>query len=215
MEGAFGAGRSGTEFSLKGFFSQPRTIVRLLCLLFALITSGCLIDEGYVNSPGRTTLKCVFNDNASTCHYGLAVGIIAILVAFVFLIVDTRFPQLSSVQERKYFVLGDLMLAGALSFLWFIGFCVLTNQWSKTYNVTALKIVVSSAQAVIAFSFFSIISWCVQTALAWQRYQLGAHFGDEYTDPSGEGPQVPGSSYQQSYAEKPGPEQRNDIPQNY
>ena len=47
--------------------------------------------------------------------------------------------------------------AGAWTFLWFICFCVLANQWSRTTDQSIVA--TDAAQAVIAFSFFSIITW--------------------------------------------------------
>lgn len=41
------------------------------------------------------------------------------------------------------------------TFLWFICFCVLANQWSKTTDSNAGD----AARAVVAFSFFSIVTW--------------------------------------------------------
>lgn len=48
--------------------------------------------------------------------------------------------------------------AGLWTFLWFIGFCFLTNQWSWT-RTEEVYIMADSARAAITFSFFSIFSW--------------------------------------------------------
>lgn len=48
--------------------------------------------------------------------------------------------------------------AGLWTFLWFVGFCFLTNQWAWTHDED-VHIVADSARAVITFSFFSIFSW--------------------------------------------------------
>lgn len=48
--------------------------------------------------------------------------------------------------------------AGLWTFLWFVGFCFLTNQWAWTQAQDVL-IGADSARAVITFSFFSIFSW--------------------------------------------------------
>ena len=45
----------------------------------------------------------------------------------------------------------------AWTFLWFICFCVLANQWSKTSKDNIVR--GDAARAVIAFSFFSIPTW--------------------------------------------------------
>lgn len=44
------------------------------------------------------------------------------------------------------------------TFLWFVGFCFLTNQWVATQSQDVL-VGADSARAAITFSFFSIFSW--------------------------------------------------------
>lgn len=44
------------------------------------------------------------------------------------------------------------------TFLWFVGFCFLTNQWAATKKEDVL-VGADSARAAITFSFFSIFSW--------------------------------------------------------
>lgn len=44
------------------------------------------------------------------------------------------------------------------TFLWFVGFCFLTNQWVAT-NPQDVLVGADSARAAITFSFFSIFSW--------------------------------------------------------
>ena len=52
---------------------------------------------------------------------------------------------------------ADLGFSAFWTFLWFVGFCFLADQWRKspmqTQNVT------NHARAAIAFSFFSIFTW--------------------------------------------------------
>lgn len=49
--------------------------------------------------------------------------------------------------------------AGVWSFLWFVGFCFLTNQWQRTTPGPGTAQAGDAARAAIAFSFFSILSW--------------------------------------------------------
>lgn len=44
------------------------------------------------------------------------------------------------------------------TFLWFVGFCFLTNQWAAT-KPEDVHVGADSARAAITFSFFSIFSW--------------------------------------------------------
>lgn len=49
---------------------------------------------------------------------------------------------------------------GAWTFLFFVGFCFLANQWSETTaDELPLNQGADAARAAIAFSFFSIITW--------------------------------------------------------
>lgn len=59
---------------------------------------------------------------------------------------------------------------GFMSFMWFITFCYLANEWRKT----ALENVgVHKVQASIAFAFFSIITWAMMCLLNYLRYRQG------------------------------------------
>lgn len=64
---------------------------------------------------------------------------------------------------------------GAWTFLWFVGFCFLTNQWAATKPEDVL-IGADSARAAITFSFFSIFSW-VGGPRVWGSRAEGAQGG--------------------------------------
>ncbi|KAK4811978.1 hypothetical protein QYF61_022974 [Mycteria americana] len=84
--------------------------------------------------------------------------------------------------------------AGLWTFLWFIGFCFLTNQWAWT-QAKDVHIGADSARAAITFSFFSIFSWGLLIAFAYKRYKMGVEdFSHSYVDPTPEVP-TPYSSY--------------------
>lgn len=55
-------------------------------------------------------------------------------------------------------------LTGFWSFLWFVAFCFLANQWQQTPAIKGASQGVDAARAAIAFSFFSIISWVRKTS---------------------------------------------------
>lgn len=49
---------------------------------------------------------------------------------------------------------------GLWTFLWFVGFCFLANQWQRTTSdKLPLNQGADAARAAIAFSFFSIFTW--------------------------------------------------------
>ncbi|KAL2102050.1 hypothetical protein ACEWY4_003811 [Coilia grayii] len=74
------------------------------------------------------------------------------------------------------------------SFMWFVGFCLLANQWQVSKEEdNPLKEGADAARASITFAFFSIFTWAAQAFLGFQRYKLGADsaiFSQDYADPS-------------------------------
>ncbi|CAL8274849.1 unnamed protein product [Lota lota] len=181
--GAYGASLAGGAFDLVKFLKQPQTITRFLSWIFSIVVFATITAEGYINpSKGQDTV-CMFNKNSSACSYGVTIGVLAFLACVVFCALDAYQPQISNAKERKYIVTGDLAFSGAWTFLWFIGFCVLAHQWANTTDQAGVA--VDAAQAVVAFSFFSIVSWAVLTYLAYRRFGQGVDaFQQEYRDPA-------------------------------
>ncbi|KAM9005163.1 synaptogyrin-2 [Sarcophilus harrisii] len=192
--GAYGAAKAGGSFDLRRFLQQPQVIVRAVCMLFAVVVFSCIIAEGYVNASHSAELHCIFNQNEDACRYGTAIGVLAFLASVFFFVVDVYFPQISNATDRKYLVIGDMIFSAFWTFLWFVGFCFLTNQWAATSS-TAMLMRADSARAAISFSFFSIFSWGLLAALAYQRYKAGVDdFIQNYIDPTPD-PAVPYASY--------------------
>ncbi|XP_056405812.1 synaptogyrin-2 [Hyla sarda] len=191
--GAYGAAKAGGSFNLEDFLKRPETIMRLLSSVFALIVFACILTEGYVSVPD-SLIHCIFNQNIDACHYGVGIGVLAFIGALVFLALDIYFPTVSNINTRKYIVLSDLGFAGLWTFLWFVGFCFLANQWSVT-NPDSYVTGGDGARAAIAFSFFSILSWFPLASLAYKRYKMGVDdFNTNYIDPN-LAPTSPYSSY--------------------
>uniref|UniRef100_A0A8D2DKN5 Synaptogyrin n=1 Tax=Sciurus vulgaris TaxID=55149 RepID=A0A8D2DKN5_SCIVU len=156
--GAYGAAKAGGSFDLRRFLAQPQVVARALSMVFALIVFSCIFGEGYSNTPESPQLYCVFNHNEDACRYGSAIGVLAFLASAFFFVVDIYFPQISNATDRKYLVIGDLLFSALWTFLWFVGFCFLTNQWAAT-KLEDVLVGADSARAAITFSFFSIFSW--------------------------------------------------------
>ncbi|XP_062976246.1 synaptogyrin-2 [Elgaria multicarinata webbii] len=204
--GAYGAAKAGGSFDLWHFLQQPQVVVRLLSAVFALIVFSCIIGEGYMNSHATPDLHCIFNRSEDACRYGIGIGVVAFLACVFFFMVDIYFPQISNTTDRKYLVIADLGFSAIWAFLWFIGFCILTNQWAST-KAEDIIIGADAARASIAFSFFSIFSWGLLIAFALQRYRMGVQdFDHSYVDPA-PGPTQPYSSYpnvsHESYQQPP------------
>uniref|UniRef100_A0A4W4EA97 Synaptogyrin n=1 Tax=Electrophorus electricus TaxID=8005 RepID=A0A4W4EA97_ELEEL len=203
MEGmAYGAGKAGGAFDPFTFFQQPHTILRMVSWLFSLVIFGCIANEGYVNRPDEVVEYCVYNRNQNACNYAVGMGTLAFLCCMAFLALDVHFPQISSVKDRKKAVLADVGVSVFWSFVWFVGFCFLANQWQVAKpEDNPLREGADAARAAITFSFFSIFTWAGQAYLAFQRYKLGADsalFSQDYTDPSQDAAApYRGGSYQQ------------------
>ncbi|XP_051015095.1 synaptogyrin-2 isoform X1 [Acomys russatus] len=182
--GAYGAANAGGSFDLRRFVSQPQVVTRVVSMVLALIVFSCIFGEGYSNTHKSGQLYCVFNQNEDACRYSSAIGVLAFLASAFFLVVDAFFSQISNATDRKYLVIGDLLFSALWTFLWFVGFCFLTNQWAATSSED-VRVGADSARAAITFSFFSIFSWGVLASLAYQRYKVGVDaFIQNYVDPT-------------------------------
>ncbi|KPP60235.1 synaptogyrin-2-like [Scleropages formosus] len=180
--GAYGASLAGGSFDCVAFLKQPQTIVRVLSWVFAIVVFATITGEGYINTSAENA-KCMFNENDGACSYAVFVGVVAFLSCVFFLVLDAYFPQISNAKERKYIVTADLGFSGLWTFLWFICFCYLANQWSHTNKTD--NVIVDAARAVVAFSFFSIITWGLLVFFAVRRYREGVtEFSQNYTDPA-------------------------------
>lgn len=203
---AYGAGKAGGAFDPVTFFQQPHAILRIVNWLFSVVIFGCIANEGYINRPTEEQEYCIFNQNANACNYAVFMGCMCFLCCSGLLALDVRFPQISGVKDRKKTVLADLGVSAFWSFMWFVGFCFLANQWQASKpEDNPLREGGDAARAAITFSFFSIFSWGAQSFLAFQRYKLGADsaiFGD-YADPSQEAAQGPYSAFPGDTVESP------------
>ncbi|KAG9262293.1 synaptogyrin-3-like [Astyanax mexicanus] len=171
--GSYGAGRAGAGLDPLSFAKRPQTVLRLLAWIFSMVVFGSIINEGYVNM-GSERLHCVYNKNADACNYAITIGLVAFLACLFFLGLDIYFPQISSVKDRKRVVLFEMGFSGFWTFLWFVGFCFLANQWSRTsLEELPLEQATDAARAAIAFSFFSILTWAALTACAVQKFLMG------------------------------------------
>ncbi|CAL8273102.1 unnamed protein product [Lota lota] len=195
--GSFGAGRTGSTLDPIAFAKQPQTILRVLSWIFSLVVFASIVNEGYVNM-GSERLHCVFNQNADACNYGVFVGLVGLLACSFFFLLDYKFSSISSVKDRKKAVMLEVGFSGFWAFLYFVSFCFLANQWSRT---TADKLPLNqgadAARAAIAFSFFSILTWVGLTVRAVQKYLLGTDmtlFTSEHMDGSAPAQPYPSNS---------------------
>ncbi|XP_076392089.1 synaptogyrin [Megachile rotundata] len=188
--GAYGGGKAGAPFDPIAFIQRPQVILRAVCLLFAIIVFGCISNKGYIT---RTDGKevCLYNEDHNACNYGIGIGVLAFLASIGFLAGEYLFEQMSSVKTRKHFVLLDLGFSGFWAFLYFVGFCYLTNAWNNSKTPEG-NYGVKNVQSAIAFSFFSIFTWAGCAWFAFQRFKQGT---DAAFAPSYEADPVGGTGY--------------------
>ncbi|XP_028821777.1 synaptogyrin-3-like [Denticeps clupeoides] len=166
-------GRSGAPSSPGTFIRQPRTVLRILAWFFSIAVFAPVVNEGYINS-GSERLHCIFNKSHMACNYAISVGVLTFLATIGLLLLDAWFPQISSVKDRRRIVLLEMLFSGFWTFLWFVGFCFLANQWGQTSPAELpLEQAADAARAAIAFCFFSILIWAALTLLAAQKLLLG------------------------------------------
>ncbi|KAL6261055.1 hypothetical protein P5V15_008581 [Pogonomyrmex californicus] len=189
--GAYGGGKAGAPFDPIAFVQRPQVILRAVCLLFAIIVFGCISSKGYLAEKEGGKEVCLYNGDNNACNYGIGIGVLAFLASIGFLAGEYLFEQMSSVKTRKHFVLLDLGFSGFWSFLYFVGFCYLTNAWNKSKDPEG-GYGVNNVQAAIAFSFFSIFTWAACAWFAFQRFKQGT---DAAFAPSYEADPVGGTGY--------------------
>ena len=185
-----------TDIDFVEFIKQPTTICRLISILFAIVVFGCISADGY--DPLHH--HCIFNKNQDACHYGVAIGVFAFLACLLFLAVDIQFSSISNAGMRKKLVIADLGFSGIWSFLWFVGFCFLADEWRKSSIKSQNQ--TNHARASIAFSFFSVFTWVTLTLMAMKRYRQGDGFQNNY-GPSAHPNEYQGYNSASDYSKSP------------
>ncbi|XP_026729037.1 synaptogyrin [Trichoplusia ni] len=169
--GAYGGGKAGGAFDPQAFIQRPPVIVRAVCWLFSVIVMGCISAKGWRKAPDGKEY-CVYNDDTNACNYGVGISVIAFVASIGFIAGEYLFEQMSSVKTRKHYVLADMGFSAFWAFLYFVGFCYLSNAWGKTDNPPVGT--ANNMQGAIAFCFFSIFAWVACAFFAFQRFRVGA-----------------------------------------
>ncbi|KAL1494948.1 hypothetical protein ABEB36_010449 [Hypothenemus hampei] len=171
--GAYGGGKAGGAFDPVSFVQRPIVLLRIVCWFFAIVVFGCISSQGWQPGPNDKKLICLYNGDTNACNYGVGISVIAFLASMGFLVGEYLFEQMSSVKTRKHYVLADLGFSAFWSFLYFVCFWYLCDQWARS-TPPASGVGTSNVRAAIAFSFFSIFSWAAIAFLAFQRFKQGA-----------------------------------------
>uniref|UniRef100_G1QWL3 Synaptogyrin 4 n=1 Tax=Nomascus leucogenys TaxID=61853 RepID=G1QWL3_NOMLE len=118
-----------------------------------------LLTDGYQNKMESLQLHCILNSNSMACSFAVGAGFLAFLSCLDFLVLHTQETLIAGTRFRLPSILWAVV--------WFVGFCFLANQWQHSPPKEFL-LGSSSAQAAIAFTFFSILVWIFQAYLAFQ-----------------------------------------------
>ncbi|XP_016108813.1 synaptogyrin-2-like [Sinocyclocheilus grahami] len=120
---------------------------------------------------------------------------------------------LSWVSDRchvQLIMINNRLITGAWTFLWFVCFCLMVDQWSKTQDPSGIP--TDAVHAAIAFSFFSIGSWGALSYFALVRFRQGvADVSQNYADL----PADPTSPYPTTYTPLTYPSFQNTGPDVY
>ena len=116
---------------------------------------------------GQTAEKITGNEKA--CSYSLAVGVLALIAAFVLTAVDIGASVVRQKKETrmKLVVIADLITSVIMAFLALFAFAFLTELWTKTENLkteypSPPSSSRSSARATIGFFFLSTVVWVIR-----------------------------------------------------
>lgn len=100
------------------------------------------------------------------------VGLIGFFASIGFIAGEYLFDQMSSAKSRKHYVIADLAFSGFWAFMFFVGFCYISSQWSKSPEPPN-GVGSGNVTCAIIFSFLSIFTWAVCAYYAFLRFKTG------------------------------------------
>ncbi|CRL07523.1 CLUMA_CG020488, isoform A [Clunio marinus] len=169
--GFYGAGMAGGRFDPIAFIQRPPIIIRAVCWLFSIIVFGSIASNGYMKDENEKDV-CIINGNGSVCSYTVWAGLVAFFASMAFIAGEYLFEQMSSAKSRKHYVVADLGFSAFLAFLYFVGFCYISSQWSKSPDPPN-GVGSGNVTCAILFSFLSVFTWGGCAYFAFLRYKAG------------------------------------------
>jgi Membrane-associating domain len=115
---------------------------------------------------------CIINQNGSVCSYAVWIGLIGFFASMAFIAGEYLFDQMSSAKSRKHYVIADLAFSAFWAFMYFVGFCYISNQWSNSSDPPN-GVGSGNVSCAIFFSFLSIFSWAICAYYAFLRFKAG------------------------------------------
>jgi hypothetical protein len=150
----------------------------------SIIVIACVANSRATESTGSV---CGFDRDEGACSFSTLIGVIAFLLALVFIIVEAQWERLGSYHRYIYF--GEGVVSGTGALLFFVVFVMLASGWSKTDAALKNSVSHGNASMAIASSFFSVISWSVLAYFSYKGYKeddmVGGmeRLGGGYLDP--------------------------------
>ena len=184
--------------SILGFFihyaHHPWSLCQIITVsleqqqLFSCIVFGCIQNKGWNEDK-----KCIFNKDGNACSFAKMVGLVGILGAIAFLVLEALFQQISSIKIRRRAVAADLGFSAAWAGLNLITFLYLAIQWSKS-DSPKFGEGINNARAAVAFCFFVAPVWAGCAYFAYLRWMSGADMA-QFAGTEGMDGQQPGADY--------------------
>jgi len=161
------------EEHLENFVKKPIVIIKLISIVCSIIVFAGISSEGWTYHQDKKIEICIINESYSTCQIATTVGILAFVIALCILVGEFYLEQLPSDDNRKQFVMADLVFSAFFSFMFLVSFSTMCSQWGKSQEPRG-HYGKDNVQAAIAFSFFSVLSWALSSLMAFRRIQ--GHF---------------------------------------
>lgn len=162
--GIYGGAAKTGPLNIVAIVKRPQFILRAASWLFAIIVFSCISSGGWYKD------ECLFAGDDGPCNFGTGIGVLAFVIATIFLVIDVLFDSLSNLQHRKFAVIGDLALSGLWTFFWFVCFCLLTSKWRAADSDYLAENDLGEAgpEAAITFSLFSVLTWVSNSAFCFK-----------------------------------------------
>lgn len=168
------------------YVKKPQVILRAVALVLSVIVFA--VTHNNCNYLGH----CVFNDDPSACGFGMFLCTATVVSCILYILLDMCVDNISNCNMRKTVILADYCLSGALTFLWFVVFCLFCNRWQNTTEefLKHWDIGPVGPRVTIAFTFFTLFDLAIlvyMCSLAYTAVKLlvadVANF-NEYPAPS-------------------------------
>lgn len=139
--------------------------------LFSLIVFGSITSNGWMKDENNKDI-CIINKNGSVCSYAVWIGLIGFFASIAFIAGEYLFDQMSSAKSRKHYVIADMAFSAFWGFMYFVGFCYIWSQWSKSEDPPN-GVGSGNVTCAILFSFLSIFTWAICGYYAFLRFKTG------------------------------------------